>query len=76
MREAGRLKTPMLLLYGSSDRIADPEGAKAFYKNAGCNDKKIYEYKGYYHEIFNEKEKELVFRDLVGWMESQLNSKS
>jgi alpha-beta hydrolase superfamily lysophospholipase len=76
MRDAGRLKTPMLLLYGSADRIADPEGAKAFNKNAGCSDKKIVVYEGFYHEIFNEKNNILVFRNLVEWMESQLKPKS
>jgi len=72
LRKAGDLKTPLLVLYGSADRIADPEGSKAFYESAGCGDKRIHGYEGYYHEIFNEKDNQVVFGDLLKWVELKI----
>ena len=74
LANAGKLKIPLLVLYGGDDRIADPEGSRAFYAGAGCGEKRIQCYEGYFHEIFNEKENEIVFKDILGWLEELITN--
>jgi lysophospholipase len=65
---AGRLKIPLLEIYGTADKIADPEGAKAFFSRAGSADKTLKAYDGYFHEVFNEIGREAAFEDLDRWL--------
>jgi acylglycerol lipase len=68
VREA---RQPLLLMHGSDDRICSPQATMEFARNAGslCT-LKIWE--GFYHEIHNEPEKDLVFRYLLEWLEDRI----
>jgi acylglycerol lipase len=66
------LKLPLLILQGTADRLSDPPGSRALYEKAGSIDKTIKLYEGFYHEIFNEKEHEIVMRDMEGWLNARL----
>jgi lysophospholipase len=68
MKETGKLNLSLLLLYGTGDRIVDPDAQPVFFAKAGSMDKTIKAYDGWYHEIFNEKENETVFEDVEGWV--------
>jgi acylglycerol lipase len=63
------IKLPLLILHGTADRISDPEGSKQLYERAQSKDKTLKLYDGFYHEIFNEIEKESVLADIVEWLE-------
>ena len=63
---------PLLVLHGSADRLADPEGSKSLYERAQSTDKTLKLYEGLYHEVMNEPEKEMVLGDIVAWMEGHL----
>jgi alpha-beta hydrolase superfamily lysophospholipase len=63
---------PLLILHGSNDRLADPEGSKSLHQRAQSNDKTLKLYQGLYHEVMNEPEKEMVLGDIVEWMEGHL----
>ena len=70
LKNAGRLKLPILLLQAGDDRIADGDVSQAFIAAVGSTDKEVKWYDGMYHEIFNESDKEQVFDDLNRWLQS------
>jgi alpha-beta hydrolase superfamily lysophospholipase len=65
---ASELQIPVLVLYAGDDLIGDPAGSALFFERAQLADKTQHRYDGYYHETFNEVEKETVFRDLEAWL--------
>jgi acylglycerol lipase len=67
-RRVSALRTPLLLLHGSEDRLCPPEGSRMVYELAGSTDKTLKIYDGLYHEIFNEPERAEVVGDLVAWI--------
>jgi lysophospholipase len=72
LRRATEFVTPFLLLCGGADPIADPKAAREFFEHATGNDKQFKQYDGLLHEIFHEPERDLVFRDLVGWLDERV----
>ena len=61
---------PLLLLHGSADALAEPDGSKALYARARATDKTLKLYDGLYHEIMNEPEKEQVIADIISWLDA------
>ncbi|WBX76305.1 lysophospholipase [Tenacibaculum ovolyticum] len=70
IQNASSLKTPMLLLHGTGDKIIDFKGTKAFANNSKKAKLKLYE--GGYHELQNDLCKEEMLQDVVNWLNSQL----
>ncbi len=70
--EADRIKLPLLILQGGGDRLVDPAGAQMLYDKVASVDKKLIVYEGFYHEVFNEPERDLVLSDLEQWLEAHL----
>ena len=67
------VEVPLLLLHGGDDSLCDPSGSQVFFESlpggsAPPSELKIYP--GLLHEIFNEPEREDVFADLLGWVQS------
>jgi alpha-beta hydrolase superfamily lysophospholipase len=62
---------PLLIMHGTSDLLADPEGSRQLYHRAGSADKELKLYEGLYHEILNEPEKGQVLADMVEWMDAR-----
>lgn len=62
------IKLPLLIMHGSADRLAAPEGSKLLYERAGSKDKTLKLYDGLYHEIFNEPEHQQVMADVEDWL--------
>jgi alpha-beta hydrolase superfamily lysophospholipase len=69
---ASELQIPVLALYAGDDLIGDPAGSALFFERVQLADKTQHRYDGYYHETFNEVEKEIVFRDLEAWLASRV----
>jgi alpha-beta hydrolase superfamily lysophospholipase len=67
---AAALKTPMLLLHGTNDKIIDYKGSQEFANNSSKASLKLYE--GGYHELQNDLCKEEMLQDVVNWLNSQL----
>ncbi|ABA24053.1 Alpha/beta hydrolase fold protein [Trichormus variabilis ATCC 29413] len=63
---------PLLILHGSSDRIASPEGGAIFYKYVGCSDKLRIEYPEAYHDLQADLNYQQVLADLENWLENHL----
>ena len=72
VERASVLKTPVLVLYAGDDLICDPQGNATFFERVTLADKVQHRYDGYYHEIFNEVNKEVVFKDLEAWLTPRL----
>ena len=63
---------PLLIMHGTADRICSPEGSKTLYELASSKDKTLKLYEGFYHEIFNEPQREQVFTDIQEWLSAHI----
>ncbi|MCX5868303.1 MAG: lysophospholipase [Proteobacteria bacterium] len=66
--QAFQLTIPILLIHGGDDQLTDPRGTETFASRVGSVRKKFITYPGFYHESFNEVEKEKALRDLENWL--------
>lgn len=69
IENASKIKTPILLMHGLSDRLTSPKGTEEFAKNAGSN-ATVKFWPGLYHELHNEPEKNEVLQFEVDWLSS------
>jgi alpha-beta hydrolase superfamily lysophospholipase len=72
----GNVRRPMLLMHGVLDRLCPAEGSDSFYRSLpGTSDAnealsaELRIYSRSSHEIFNDVESEVVFKDLLRWIE-------
>jgi len=70
--QALKFNMPVLIMHGSGDKMADPEGSKTFYQNISSKDKTLKIYDDFFHEIMNEIEKERVYSDILNWLEERV----
>ncbi|MCS6848967.1 MAG: alpha/beta hydrolase [Anaerolineae bacterium] len=73
--KAHMLRIPVLLLVAGDDTYVDKRGAHEFFANLPPGVGELYEYAGFYHEIFNEVEREKSFSDLEACL-SRINHQS
>ena len=71
LRRATEFVTPFLLLFGGADPIADPSAGREFFDAATSKDKQHKQYDGLLHELFHEPERDVVFKDVVGWLDER-----
>ncbi len=68
---------PMLVMVGGDDPIGAEKGAKAlvdaYQKRAGVRDIELIVYHDARHEVFNETNRDEVYKDLVDWLDSHLS---
>ena len=65
---AHNLEVPSLIMYGTEDMIVPPDSIVEFYNKIGTSDKKICSFEGYYHNVFDEVGKEMVYETLFSWL--------
>ena len=70
--EANKIEIPLFILQGSADHLVDPSGAQMLYEKASSADKTLKIYEGLYHEVHNEPEREMMFKDLEAWLEAHV----
>jgi alpha-beta hydrolase superfamily lysophospholipase len=68
LRSAKDLATPLLLLAGGADPVAEVGAERAFYDAVQESDKKLVIYEGFRHELFNELRREQPIGDAVAWL--------
>ena len=66
-----QINIPILIMHGTSDRLADPNGSCQLYDGVTSNDKTLKLYENYYHEILNEPDKEKVMQDIIQWIDER-----
>jgi acylglycerol lipase len=70
--EVEKITLPIIVVQGSEDKLVDPDGAQMLYDKAGSKDKTLKIYHGAYHEVHNEPEREIMFKDVETWLASRL----
>jgi lysophospholipase len=65
----GRLSMPVLVLQAGEDRVVSVEATKTLFALIGASQKRLIVYEGYCHELFNEVGRDVVWRDLVAWLQ-------
>jgi acylglycerol lipase len=75
-KEFPRIKLPVLILHGTSDKATKPSGSRFFYQTAGSRDKTLKLYDGHYHDLLNDWHKERVMADITGWISGRLPATS
>jgi len=63
-----QITLPIIIMYGTEDRLSNPEGSRMLYDMVGSHDKTLKKYEGFYHEIFNEPGHLQVMADLEAWL--------
>lgn len=69
---ADRITTPLLLQAAGKEKIVSLPAIKDFFPRAGSPDKKLIIYDESYHEIFNDLDREDVFKDMSDFLETRL----
>jgi len=68
---APKIKTPILVMHGTEDRLASVGATKRLFESIGSSDKELVIYPGFYHELFNEPEKQEVFERVTTWLDKR-----
>ena len=68
---AAQIQVPVLLLHGEDDPLCLVEGSRGFSAGLGVPGSALRIYPKLRHEIFNEPEREQVYRDLLDWLENE-----
>lgn len=69
---AKEIYLPLLVVHGSKDTLAAPDGARILVTNASSTDKAFELLDGLYHEVFNEPERDKVLSSVVEWIDARL----
>ncbi len=69
---AGEIRVPILVMQSGEDKLVDPDGAKEFFEKVKSPDKTLKYWEGFYHEMFNEPEKDKPYQLLREWLEKRL----
>ena len=70
--EFHKVTLPLFILHGGGDKIVESEGGKLLYEKASSGDKTLKIYEGLYHEVHNEPEREVMFKDSEGWLSAHV----
>jgi lysophospholipase len=73
-RRAPELDIPALIMQSGADQLVDPEATREWAASAPAEFIQYEEWDGFYHEMFNELDKELVFKRVEVWLDEQLAS--
>jgi alpha-beta hydrolase superfamily lysophospholipase len=63
---------PVLIMHGSADKLADPQGSQWMYGEISSEDKTLEILDGLYHEILNEPEKNEVIGKIIEWIKKRI----
>ncbi len=69
---AAEIRVPILVLQAGDDRLVDARATQAFADKLDAATKEVHVYPAFFHEIFNETERQQVFTDLERWLEARL----
>lgn len=62
------LRIPLLIQHGDQDAIADLDGSRRLDEASGSPDQTFFQYRGLWHEIYNEPERQRPLDDLREWL--------
>ena len=68
----GRIRIPVLIAYGTEDRLCPPSGSVMVGKRIGSSDVTVLPFEGLHHEILNEPEQAAVLAAMIDWLRARL----
>ncbi|HLG17775.1 MAG TPA: lysophospholipase [Blastocatellia bacterium] len=68
---APAVSVPLLMMHGTEDRLASVEATRRCFEHIGASDKRLDVLEGFYHELFNEPEKNEVFAGVRNWLDAR-----
>lgn len=72
MGNADKLLCPVFIMQAGNDNLVEKSASKEFHDKIRYNDKQYKEYPGFLHELWNEKGRAQVYRDMYIWLEKHL----
>lgn len=72
LRDAAALVTPTLIVHGSDDALASPEGSRRLYQAASDGDVELREVPGGAHALLHDAQAERVEAGVVAWLAQRL----
>lgn len=69
---AAQWSTPTLLLFAGKDRLVHPQGSRDFAADAPSAIVQSHCYENFYHEIFNEPERDEVLARMITWLNHEI----
>lgn len=72
MKNASNLVCPVLIMQAGNDKVTDKKQVKKFYKRVKSKDKTYREYDGFLHDLWHEKRRLQVYRDMYVWLEKHI----
>ena len=66
------LTLPILIMHGSEDQLTNPQGSRLLYAGIASKDKTLKIWRGLYHEVLNEPEKDEVLATITTWINERL----
>jgi len=70
-RDSKSIALPILIMSGTEDLLASPDGSRQLFDAVVSSDKTLKLYDGLHHEILNEPEQDQVIADIADWMDSR-----
>jgi acylglycerol lipase len=74
--QVSAITLPVLILYGTDDKLCPPAGSRMLEERMSSADKSAKAYEGLFHEILNEPERDAVLTDLCAWLAERVGSAS
>lgn len=71
-RNFANITLPVLILHGTADKVTRPSGSQRFYNDTGSRDKTLKLYEGHFHDLLNDRDKELVMADITKWVTARI----
>lgn len=71
LSRAAEIEVPTLVVHGSADRIADPEGSRLLHERLASSDKRLELYPEGFHELLHDLDADRVTRDILQWLEDR-----
>jgi lysophospholipase len=73
-QRASELDIPALIMQSGADQLVDPKTTREWAASAPADLVQFEEWHGFYHEMFNELDKERVFERVEAWLDERLAS--
>lgn len=72
LKRIEEIKLPSLIMHGEKDKLIAVSGSRELYAGISSEEKQLKIYKDFYHEIFNELDRDKVLKDLRDWLAARV----
>ena len=63
-----QFRVPVFIIHGTADKATRYQGSQYFFDHVGSEDKTLKLYKGHYHDLLNDIDREIVMADILAWV--------